>query len=317
MLGLFTVPWVLLAVAALFAFVNGVNNGGALVGVGAVGGMVPVESIALLGVGLAVAPLLVGSRVAATLTRGLIAGDAAGSATAVALGVVVAMAVVAALNARGLPTSLTLATVGGVLGSGLGAVLPVDWHTVLIVGAAATVGPLLVAALAPLTLGLLTRAAPRPGTRALPRTVFILQAFAYGANDGQRMLAVAVLYGSATASRPGVVALLGGPVVFCLGAALGSRQVGVRLTRRFAADGPLPGAACGLLSAASALVAAAAGAPVSMTQATAAGLIGTQARRGWRQVRWEEVVRLLTAWLVTLPAALVAGALLGRLAVTV
>jgi PiT family inorganic phosphate transporter len=313
-----SLPWVVLAVAAVFAFVNGVNNGGALVGVGAAGGVVPLEAVALLGAGLLVAPLLVGTRVASTLTSSLVTGPASRSAAAVVLGVLVAMVVVLALNARGLPTSLTLATVGGVVGSGLGGVLRVDWHDALAATAAAALAPLLVGLVTPLALRVLSRLAGRPHGRLLARGAFAVQALAYGANDGQRMLAV-VLLGAGAGVAPryhSAAALVAVPALFCLGALVGARRVGLRLTRRFSPDGPLPGAASQLVSALSAFGAAAAGTPVSMTQSTAAGLIGAQARRGWRHVRWEEVTRLVGAVVVTLPVALLAGVAAGRLVLT-
>ncbi len=328
-------------VAAGFAFVNGVNNGGGLVAVAAGAGMVPLEAVGLLGLGLGLAPLAGGTRVAGTLGAGLVHGDPTQDATAVLLGVVVAMAATAALNRRGLPTSLTLATVGGVVGVGAGAALPVRWATVAGVVGVALVVPLVVALASPLAVAALSTVlgggrrvpAGRARVAAVRRAVFALQAFAYGANDGQRMLAVLAAglaavaasrsggpaLGASTAAPGGVSAAAGAAGLaalvglFCLGALVGTRHVGMRLTRRLPEVGALPGAASELTAALSSLAAAHAGTPVSMTQATTAALIGTHRARGRRQVRWEEVTRLATAWAVTAPASLLTGALVGHL----
>jgi inorganic phosphate transporter, PiT family len=56
------------------------------------------------------------------------------------------------------------------------------------------------------------------------------------------------------------------------------------------------------------LAAGSLGAPVSMTQAVAGGLIGAGGTRGWSRVRWAAVTKLAAAWVVTLPAAFAAAA---------
>lgn len=64
------------------------------------------------------------------------------------------------------------------------------------------------------------------------------------------------------------------------------------------------GAAVAVLSS------AALGVPVSMTQAVAGGLVGTGMLRGRRQVRWRVAGQLGLAWVLTLPAAAVVGAVI-------
>lgn len=50
------------------------------------------------------------------------------------------------------------------------------------------------------------------------------------------------------------------------------------------------------------------GMPVSMTQAIAGGLIGAGVAQGAGRVRWYAAVKIVIAWLLTLPAsALLAG----------
>ncbi|MEV4256848.1 inorganic phosphate transporter, partial [Spirillospora sp. NPDC049652] len=128
-------------VALGFVYVSGVNDGATLLGLG---GRYPRSSRLALAV-LVVVPLVVvpeaaGLSVARTFTERLAdLGDPHG-AEAFLFGVAVALAVVVGLSLRGLPTSLTLAVVGGIGGAGLGAGLPVSWSglaAVLAIGAAA------------------------------------------------------------------------------------------------------------------------------------------------------------------------------------
>jgi inorganic phosphate transporter, PiT family len=51
------------------------------------------------------------------------------------------------------------------------------------------------------------------------------------------------------------------------------------------------------------------GAPVSMTQAVAGGLVGAGGTRGWSRVRWRAAAQLGVAWVLTLPTAFGAAAL--------
>ena len=59
------------------------------------------------------------------------------------------------------------------------------------------------------------------------------------------------------------------------------------------------------------------GAPVSMTQAIAGGLVGTGAHDGIRRIRWEQALKILAAWVVTLPLALGVATLVVALVVAV
>ena len=182
------------ALALAFVWVTGVNDGAALLGLS---GRYPRSSglllTALVLVPLVLVPQLTVS-VARTFTEGLTdLGDPRG-ALAFLLGVTVALAVVAGLSSRGLPTSLTLAIVGGIGGAGLGMGLDVSWGglgLVLLIGAAAPMMGITVG----YGLGLMSRRVPSfTGMPGAVRTLHVLaysaQCAAYAANDGQKMLAV-------------------------------------------------------------------------------------------------------------------------------
>ncbi|NVI90834.1 hypothetical protein HUX53_27050, partial [Actinomadura sp. BRA 177] len=182
------------AVALAFVWVTGVNDGAALLGLS---GRYPRSSGPLL-MALVLVPLVLVPQwtvaVARTFTEGLTdLGDRRG-ALAFLLGVTVALAVVAALSRRGLPTSLTLAIVGGIGGAGLGMGLDVSWRGLALVLAIGAAAPLAGTSVG-YALGLASRRIPSfTGMPGAVRTAHVLaysaQCAAYAANDGQKMLAV-------------------------------------------------------------------------------------------------------------------------------
>jgi inorganic phosphate transporter, PiT family len=307
----------LVVVALAFAFVNGVNDGGALLSVGLdVRTLRPLTSLVVLTVAVAVAPVLIGTAVATTLTSRLVRFDGADGQALLLLAVVAAVVVTWVLAARGLPTSLTLAVVGAIAGAGVGGALPVSWGVVVLVLVLAAVAPLVGLAMAwSLTRLVGAWRSSQPIDRRIQRWhvgAFSLQCLAYGANDGQKMLAVlAVAAGTAGSGQVPVLAwqLAAVSLAFLLGAAVGLPRVAPTLGGGVAAVRPYEAVATELSSATVVLATGALGAPVSMTQAISGGLVGAGVTRGYARVRWGQVLRLGLAWVVTLPAAFVAAAI--------
>ncbi|MEV4758457.1 inorganic phosphate transporter [Micromonospora sp. NPDC049559] len=298
----------------LFALFAGFNDAGALVGLGLRARPGVLAAMAVLVVAVVLAPLAVGTAVAATLTGRLASFGTQTGRGPLLVGIAAAVAVTAALAARGLPTSLTLALVGGIAGAGTAVRAPVDW---------AVVGGVLAAgALAPLAGGLvsaavarLLRAAPAPSDagrrlRWSHAAAFAAVCLAYGANDGQKLLAVyAAVHGGAPdryATAPGALALLAGG--FALGGLLGLPRAVASMGGGLTALRSDAVVVTELSGAAVVLGTAAAGAPVSMTQSISGALVGTGLFAGTRRVRWRGVLRLGRAWVLTLPAAFAVAA---------
>src|SRR5699024_7600754 len=102
-------------------------------------GLRPGTSIVVLLLAVALGPLFVfGTGVATTLAHRLVRfGEGDATHAALLVGVLTAIAVVFALTRAGVPTSLTLALVGALTGSGWGAGLPVNTTmlvTILVAG---------------------------------------------------------------------------------------------------------------------------------------------------------------------------------------
>ncbi|MFG1705181.1 hypothetical protein ACFLIM_18495 [Nonomuraea sp. M3C6] len=133
---------VLVVVAVLFAVVSGINDGGALLATGLKLPTVrPVTGILVLALLVAVIPLVT-HRVALTFVTRLATFDDPGGKIAMTIAVISSLAVVAVLSAKGRPTSLTLAVVGGLTGAGLGWGLPVSPGSVVLVLAFGLAAPI-------------------------------------------------------------------------------------------------------------------------------------------------------------------------------
>jgi PiT family inorganic phosphate transporter len=297
----------LMLLAAAFAVVNGANDGGAMVATQLrVPANRPLTTIALLAGALAVVPLVIGTGVADTLTSGLIRTSQSNEAVVVATGVAAAIVVVAVLSRLGLPTSLTLGTVGGIVGAGLGLGLPVvggGVGRVVLIGIAAPI----VGALVAQRLVAAPEVARRQwGTRGLVTLALgatVAQAVAYAANDGQKMLAMVAV----TPMGIRAVVVLGVAALFAVGAVVGLRAAAGTLSGALVRGNPHEEVTAQLGAAVAVLSSAALGVPVSMTQAVAGGLVGTGMLRGVRQVRWRIAAQLVLAWVLTLPSATAVG----------
>ena len=299
----------LLVLAAVFAAINGANDGGAMLAATLKArGLRLYMSLVLFVIALVVVPLFIGTGVADTLTSGLVAADRQTQPLLLAVGVIAAMVVVGALTAASLPTSLTLGVVGGIVGAGIGRGLPVAFGAVgrvLLIGLAAPiVGGLLALVLARVVAAVVAvGSSDRLAT--LHRVATGVQAVAYAASDGQKMVAVV------TVTSLGVTApaLLIVAVLFAVGTVLGINAAADTLGRQILRAGPRDEVTAQLAASLAVLGSAALGAPVSMTQALSGGLVGTGMMRGRRQVRWRVAERLAMAWVVTLPSAAFIGAI--------
>lgn len=313
---------ILLLAALGFAVVNGLNDGGALVATGLkVPVLPPVGAVAMLAVALVAAPLVIGTQVASTLATRLVSfsdgGGVVDGRTGLLVAVLTAVTVVVVLSRRGLPTSLTLALVGGITGVGIGARLPVSYATLGLVLAAGLAAPV-VGALAGFTLSRLAGLVPSRRLvggriRVAHIGAFGLQCVAYATNDGQKMFAVmAVATGAPDAVNLTMGELVTLAVLFTGGMVVGLRPAAATLSAEIIPARPPDAVAAEFASAGAVLGSSALGAPVSMTQSVAAALVGAGMSHGARRVRWRAAGRLGLAWLFTLPVSAVLAAAIAR-----
>lgn len=314
--------WLLTATAAVFATINGVNDGSTLL---ALGSRVPGVPI-LLGyiplVGAVVfAPVVIGTAVTETFISHLVDFDDQ-LAEGILSAVFSAVLIVLLLSRKGVPTSLTVATLGGLVGSGVGRGLDVQWVTVALVLLVASLTPA-VGALVAIFInraaeGIRVRRGAFGALRVAHAASYSLQCAAYGANDGQKMLAVYVALGLGTASGISGIALgdlliLG--FFFALGTLIGLRRYALTLGHSVLPVRPLNAVVAESSSALVVLGTALAGSPVSTTQSMVGGLIGSGLHEGYRRIRWESAASIVSAWLYTFPLTFVVGGLISWLIV--
>ncbi|WP_214104876.1 inorganic phosphate transporter [Acrocarpospora catenulata] len=291
----------LAVLAGIFALVSGVNDGGALLGTGLkVPGVRPVAGLLALMATVAVVPL-VSSQVAVTFTTRLASLPGPAGQMAMAVAVVSALTVVWTLSRRGLPTSLTLAVVGGITGAATGWGLPVSPGGVLLVLAAGVAAPFVGGAMAVVASRLVARLADAVHLPRLHWGGFALQCLAYAANDGQKMLAVFVIGLGVTGAPPLLCLLIA--VLFGIGAVYGLPRAGRTFARELLAARPIHAVAAEMGSSLSVIGCAAVGTPVSMTQAIAGGLVGAGVAESVRRVRWAATTKIVLAWTLTLPVS--------------
>jgi PiT family inorganic phosphate transporter len=317
--------------ALVFALTNGFHDAAnAIATLVATRGAKPGQAIVLSAVFNMLGALLVGTAVANTIA-GIV--TVAPADTVMVIG---AAALAATLwNVftwwRGLPSSSGHALVGALVGaaiatSGSSAVRWGGFDGWRPVGVLGVLIALAVSAPIGLALGLavvrvggrLLRRATRRVRAPIVRTEWAMSAalsFSHGANDGQKSMGLIAAMLLATGHIDALTVPLwakfacGG--VLTIGTAMGGwriiRTVGGRIFRLTSID------ALASQSASTAVILGSsyAGAPVSTTQVVAASVAGVGVgRRRLRHVRWAVVRSIAFAWLLTLPAAAAAGALI-------
>jgi PiT family inorganic phosphate transporter len=309
----------LVAAALATSLVSGSNDGSTLVSLNTRTTTVsPAMAVAVLSTLVGLGPFLVGTAVATTLARGLVAFEKAGGSLAFLVAVLCALAVVFILSHRGLPTSVTLALTGTIVGAGLGFGLPVHWGVVGAVLLAGLVAPLGAAAAGFAAASFEQRvrppALPRRARRNAERLGFLFESFAYSSNDAEKLVAImAVATGSVSgeirASLLGQIALA---VCFAPGILLSLRQVAARVSERMVQVRSDTAIGVTFCASGVVLIFSWLGYPISSTQAATAALLGTGARVSPRRVQWGDATAIGIAWVVTLPVSVTLAAAVGE-----
>jgi inorganic phosphate transporter, PiT family len=137
----------------------------------------------------------------------------------------------------------------------------------------------------------------------------LVQATAHGANDGQHAVGVitALLVSSGilmTFDVPGWV-ILTSALAIGLGTCFGGWQVVDKMAKDITKIRPYQGFCAATASSAILVAVTARGIPVSSTHAINGAIIGVGATRGKNAVQWRVVREMMTAWIITIPLAVV------------
>jgi len=311
----------LIGVATVYGLMSGFNDGGNLLASFTAGRVIsPRLALVLLGPAV-LGPLLVGTGVARTVGISVVDLGAQGP-IGFALITLVSLFVVMVSWSLRVPTSMTLALVGAMLGWVLiDGLQSVRWAGVARVLVGMPVSVLGGGALAwllyrflRLFAGNFSYAAMLSAARMQYMTA-AFQSFAYGANDMEKTIGLLVVAGAF--QRPGqplifsdLFPLLLAFASFFLGTLLG----GWRLARRVGSGvykvSSTQGATLQLSAATMVAGLALAGAPVSTTQTIDGGLVGVGIGLRASAIRWGMVRLMVASWVITLPLALIGAAAL-------
>jgi PiT family inorganic phosphate transporter len=311
-----------LIAACIFALISGFNDGGNLLASFTSGRVItPPAAAALLLVSVG-GPIVLGTSVARTIGTNVI--DLRGQGELGYVLIILSPLSVVLLSWRfGIPTSMTLALVGGMIGWVLasGGTSGLSWTGV----ARVLIGiPVSVAAGCVLALVVYRAIRRFLGAHAhaavlrIARLQFLtaaVQSFAYGANDMEKsigLIAVGLSFANqhAPVSFSGPVPIIGAFVFFCVGALVGGWRVASRIGFGVLKVRPAQALAQQFASGSVVGALAVAGAPVSMTQTIDGGLVGVGAALRASSVRWGIVREMLGSWLLTLPLAVIVAAML-------
>jgi len=329
-----TATGIVVALVVVWAVTAGVHDAGTLTASGiASRALSPRAALTLVAAFGFAGPLLAGTAVATTIASMFDLGDldAGDALRAVAAGLVAAVGWNVLTWRLGLPASSTHGLIGGLVGATVAAAGAddVDWGVAALAdgrleGVAKVAAALLVSPLVGLLLGavvLRTGAWALRGARVgWNRRLRLLQwptvaalSFAHGWNEAQKsmgVIALALLAGGATdrvevPSWAVVVAAATIPVGAFVGGSRIIRTLGYGVYRLR----PIHAAGAQATTAAVVAATSAWGGPVSTSQVASSAIIGVGAAEHPRAVRWGTGKEMLVAWLLTLPAAAILGAL--------
>jgi PiT family inorganic phosphate transporter len=222
----------------------------------------------------------------------------------------------------GIPSSSSHALIGGLVGAG---VQHAGFDAVVWQGLAKTASGIVLSPLFGLVIALFlvlavswmfVRAAPMRADTIFRRAQFIsasLYALGHGGNDAQKTMGIitALLYAHGELSGDFHVPFW--VVVSCNGAmALGTLLGGWRIVHtmgsRITHLSPMQGVCAETAGSITLFVATGLGVPVSTTQTITGAIVGVGAARRVSAVRWGVAREIVTAWVITMPAAALVGA---------
>ena len=226
----------------------------------------------------------------------------------------------------GLPSSSSHALIGGVAGSAIAAngFDVVQWHglveKVLIPSLAAPVfGIVGAAAIMLALLWVVRRRAPGLVNRVFRRAQIVsggFVAFTHGTNDAQKTMGIITLaliasghLESESFDVPTWV-IVSAAIAMAAGTYAGGWRIIKTLGQRIAKIDPVQGFAAQTSTAAILWTTAHYGFPVSTTHTISGSVLGAGATPRFRRVRWGVFGSILVAWVLTLPASALVGALM-------
>jgi PiT family inorganic phosphate transporter len=222
----------------------------------------------------------------------------------------------------GIPSSSSHALIGGLVGAGIAKVGlgAVQWAGLAKTAAGIVVSPALGFALALLLVLLVSwlflRATPFFADRVFRKLQFVsasLYSLGHGGNDAQKTMGIiaALLYAHGATDAPGHIPLwvvLSCQTAMALGTLFGGWRIVHTMGSKITRLSPMQGFCAETGGAITLFLATHLGVPVSTTHTITGAIIGVGASRRVSAVRWGVAKDIVTAWVVTLPAAALTAA---------
>ncbi len=307
---------------ALFGVVSGFNDGGNLIGSFTSGTVISPRGATVVLLASLAGPILIGTAVAQTLALNVIDLRGQGELGFVLI-TLAPLAVVLFSWRLGIPSSMTLALVGAMLGWVLAAAqhATIHWRGVARVLIGMPISVVAGGLLALIAYALVRRLLGRLSNSAvigLARWQVVtasFQAFAYGSNDMEKTIGlIAVAASFSIHAAPtwffGPAAAFSAFALFYAGALIGGWRVARRVGFGVLKVRPMQALAQQLASGTVVSALALAGAPVSMTQTIDGGLVGVGAASRASAIRWGIVREMVGSWLLTLPVSVIVAGVL-------
>ena len=319
---------VVIAVALLFEYTNGFHDAATAIATSvSTRALTPRAALAMASVTNFIGALL-GTGVAKTVTEGIVrAPSGAHGLTVVFAAVLGAVAWNMITWYFGLPSSSTHALIGGLVGASLAASVPVLWGGV----ADKVIVPMVISPVVGLILGYLVMVAilwlfrrSRPGRvnrgfRISQTISAAAMGLAHGLQDAQKTMAIIVLALVATGRQHNsdvplwVVAITA--VAMAIGTYSGGWRIMRTLGRRVIELDPPKGFAAELTASAVLYTTAFLWkVPTSSTHVITGAIMGVGSTKRISAVRWGVAGNIVSAWILTLPAAGIAAAIVYEIA---
>ena len=226
----------------------------------------------------------------------------------------------------GIPSSSSHAIIGGIIGAvvasrGFGVL---KWGGISKILAAIVISPVagtLIAFLIMIGIYWAFRGfQPSPlnrGFRKLQILSAAFMAFSHGSNDAQKSMGVITMalvsFGAIHTFHIPVWVILSCAAAMAFGTAMGGWRIIKTVGSDFVKLQPVHGFCAETSSAGVILTASAMGIPISTTHVITSAILGTGLSQGQRKVNWDVGVRIVWAWILTIPASAVASYITYRL----
>jgi PiT family inorganic phosphate transporter len=221
----------------------------------------------------------------------------------------------------GLPTSSSHALIGGYAGaaiakSGTGVIIASGWSkTLVFIFLAPIIGLVLGLIFIVITTWLIYKRTPAFVNKWFRRLQFVsaaLYSLGHGGNDAQKTMGIItglLLSGGLIHDfKIPLWVVLGAQAAIALGTLLGGWRIVKTMGQKITKLGPIEGFCAETASAISIFLATHLGIPVSTTHVITGAISGVGASKGLSSVRWGVTLRIVWAWIFTIPgAAFIAG----------